>query len=452
MLNLVFIICLTIFSLTALGGPPPSSNNGNSEKSSNEELNISESLKTYDGKIVRHLVLSGRRWSNERALLWLINTHEGSVFNFDTLESDIHALYNTTDLYEISAQVIPSTEFVNEITLVISFEEKWTLLPFFSTQGGGGNLTFGGGLFDSNLGGYFVNGYFGIYNNNGKSFYDIDFNQEYIAGTPWMGSLEVSTPIISASIHKIDNSSAGTFSWQRQQTEIMAGYHFNGPIRLLIFTDEYQDAILDSSGVNVSSYNNLQYKIHPQIIFGRANIVEYYEEGYEFTLHPQFANFFETARNYTSLLASYKNVTQLPHRAGLAFFLSANVSSPTPVVYEPQVGGFSSVRGFSDNRQVGPRAASFNIEYRPYLFNLHFPLIEKVVFQGCLFSDLGSAWGDNTLTGESNLNTPNILWSGGFGLRLNFLHFAGAIVRFDMARTIRPDEGLGFSFGVGQFF
>jgi outer membrane translocation and assembly module TamA len=30
--------------------------------------------------------------------------------------------------------------------------------------------------------------------------------------------------------------------------------------------------------------------------------------------------------------------------------------------------------------------------------------------------------------------------------------FSGAILRLDLARTISPDEGLGFSFGIGQFF
>jgi hypothetical protein len=65
---------------------------------------------------------------------------------------------------------------------------------------------------------------------------------------------------------------------------------------------------------------------------------------------------------------------------------------------------------------------------------------------------VGSAFGDSSLTGDQGTKNIDFLWSAGLGFRANFLHFAGAIIRFDLARTVHPDEGLGLSFGVGQFF
>jgi hypothetical protein len=79
-------------------------------------------------------------------------------------------------------------------------------------------------------------------------------------------------------------------------------------------------------------------------------------------------------------------------------------------------------------------------------------LIGEVIFQGCVFQDLGLMWNSYDLLQTSRTNSRLFMLSEGAGLRLNFLRFAGAIVRIDLARTVTPDEGWGLSFGVGQFF
>jgi outer membrane protein assembly factor BamA len=75
-----------------------------------------------------------------------------------------------------------------------------------------------------------------------------------------------------------------------------------------------------------------------------------------------------------------------------------------------------------------------------------------MVVQGCLFTDAGSAWGDSSLTGETQAAQFHMLWSAGAGLRINMVKFAGAILRLDWAQTLSPNEGVGFSLGIGQFF
>jgi len=151
-------------------------------------------------------------------------------------------------------------------------------------------------------------------------------------------------------------------------------------------------------------------------------------------------------------MASYKYVTVLPNQANFGFFVGATASTPAPSPYQPEVGGYYNLRGYIDSREVGPYNMYSSVEYRPLLMTTHLWIADLLVIQGCLFTDAGSAWGDTTLTGESANLHPNILWSAGLGLRFNFLHFAGAILRLDAARTINPDEGFGISFGVGQFF
>jgi outer membrane protein assembly factor BamA len=118
------------------------------------------------------------------------------------------------------------------------------------------------------------------------------------------------------------------------------------------------------------------------------------------------------------------------------------------------VGGYYNVRGYSDMREFGRNMTFANFEWRPYLFEHRWKILwaDLMVVQGCIFSDAGSAWGDSSLTGQSQESDFHPLWSAGLGLRVNMVKFAGAIARLDWARTISPDEGIGFSFGVGQFF
>jgi outer membrane protein assembly factor BamA len=94
------------------------------------------------------------------------------------------------------------------------------------------------------------------------------------------------------------------------------------------------------------------------------------------------------------------------------------------------------------------------VEYRPYLWSDRFSFlgVDQIALQGCLFIDMGVLVNDSAAVHSELKNRSLGLLSAGLGLRLNFVRFAGAILRFDFARTISPDEGFGFSFGIGQFF
>jgi outer membrane protein assembly factor BamA len=456
--NLAILIFLTISLAVEASSASTGSAANAKNNAATDALNINETMKTYDGKIVRHIIITGLVRTKARAIRWIMKTTEGEPYYTETLKIDILALYNTANLYNIMADVKTAPGDLQGVDIFITLEDKWTLLPFLGAQGGGGSFTFGGGLYDSNVLGYFVNTYIAVYNYDGAYSYRLNANQEYIAGSQYSGSIDISNVALPTTIYRQDNSSAGNYTWQRNQFEIVSGYHFIDKllptklIRVQLYSDFYTDSLLKINGVNASTYSGFQYRLQPVAIFGRSNIIEFFEIGHELTIQPAFANFFEASRNFTSLQLSYKNVTLLPNNQNLAFFIFGAAMTPTPVVYEQQVGGYSNVRGYSDARQTGPFSLVGNAEYRPYLKRFRLPIIEEVVIQGCVFTDTGSAWGDSTLTGESQLNGPNFLWSSGAGIRLNFLHFSNAITRFDIARTIRPDEGVGFSFGVNQFF
>jgi hypothetical protein len=414
-----------------------------------------EQWRPFEGKIVNRITFSGLERSKERAIRWLLRTNEGAPLSVEVLAVDLQRLYNTSVLYEISPRVVPSPGMADKVDLEISLKDKWTLLPIAGAIGGGGSLTYGAGLYDSNLGGYFVNALLLGYNYNGIFSYVISLSQEYIAGTPMMGQLALSDEVTPVVIHHIDGSAAGQFVWRRHRERLMWGYHFDERIRLQIFADHYRDSLSETNGVQASVYSGSQYRLEPRLVLGRVNFTDYLENGAELTLRPSSANFLGSAPNYQSLEISYKSVFLQPNQDTLAIYLNGSVMSPhTPPPYQFQVGGYSNVRGYIDSRQVGPYMFHANFEYRPLLYTDHweFLSLDLVAIQGCVFTDVGSAWGDAVLTGDEGAKQINPLWSVGAGVRLNLVRFAGATARLDVARTIRPDEGWGMAFGVGQFF
>jgi outer membrane protein assembly factor BamA len=122
------------------------------------------------------------------------------------------------------------------------------------------------------------------------------------------------------------------------------------------------------------------------------------------------------------------------------------------IPYLFHLGGFDSTRGFSTYRAIGQMYVANSLEYRPYLTRFSIYFIDQIVVQGCLFQDFGVMWNSSDYQTSNRLNSRLVLLSEGIGIRLNFLKFAGAIGRLDLAKTITPNEGWGFSFGVGQFF
>lgn len=418
------------------------------------DQSIVENFKQYDGKSIGRLSIVGLRRTHEQALLWIIKSKVGDIFSAETLARDKQTIENTGNIYDIIPVVTPTQDRTDQIDLTINVKDKWTLLPVFGSQGGGGAVTYGGGVVESNLAGYLVNAQAIGYNYNGIFSYDLNFNQEYIAGTQTMAYVDWSNNVNPTIVHNIDGSSAGNYTWQRQQEEFMIGTHFDGPIRLMFIGDIYYDNFILANNVNAPTFVGNQYRIQPKVIFGRSNIQGFLENGHELTIHPSTANFFGPVQAYQGVDASFKRVYVLPHEANFAYIVYAGAMSLAPTPYQYEVGGYSNLRGYINNRQSGPYTAYTNIEYRPLLFRYRFsePWIDLVAVQGCIFSDVGSAWGDSTLTGDQGAKDINFLWSAGLGLRANFLHFAGATMRLDIARTVHPDEGLGLSFGVGQFF
>jgi|GEM_PF-3304994 len=408
----------------------------------------------WNGVVVADIQFQGLIRTKRQAVLWLMHTQIGRPFAEDEFAHDLQTLYNTGNLYDLKGEV---EQGPTGLVVTVQLHDKWTLFPAFGAQGGGGSSTVGGGIFETNLLGYMVNASFFTWSFNGTNSFDLNFNQEYVAGTDTMWSFDLQDSIEAQSPHFSNGQSAGNFAWRRVQKEVMLGTHLEGPWRLMFYGSVFQDTIFNNEGgFNVNTPAGLQNKFYPKFIFGKVDWSNYLEHGFELTVQPSFANILGPAAFYSGLELDYKRVwiSGAKDQDNVALYLSGVTLSNGAPNYQLQVGGYYNLRGYADMREVGHSLVVANLEYRPYLARHRWELLDLdlMVIQGCLFSDVGSAWADSTLTGETQAQYFRPLWSVGTGLRINMVKFAGAIVRLDLAQTLIPNEGLGFSFGIGQFF
>ncbi len=415
-----------------------------------------EDLRPFNGLRVEKIEIEGLRWTRESAARFLLSIQEGEVFDANKWIVGLHRIYDTTVLYEISttAVLVPSHNGLPaSVRLTMSVKDRWTLLPFAVAQSGGGSTSFGVGLAEFNFLGTFaqVSGSYGTF--NAIDSYDLNVFQEFFRDTNLIWGFDISQVGAPVQLQKNDGSVAGTFTRLRTQAQILLGRKWTDPkTRLLTYIEAFQDKLTGTeTGVQVSVFPALQYRIRPTVIFGRSELTNFLEQGVEFTLAPVFANSFDRTANYVQLVSSYKQVF-LHGNTNYALYLNAGAMSQTETPDLFRLGGYDSVRGFSTNRAVGRSYATSSLEFRPYLFRLSSDLTGELVFQGCVFQDAAIMWNANQFQGVSMQAANLPLLSEGAGLRMNILRFSGAIARIDAAKAVSPDEGWDVSIGVGQFF
>lgn len=409
-----------------------------------------------DGQAVASIEIQGLRRTRRQTIEWILGTKTGARFSALILAADLQRLYNTGNLYDLDATVTAAASGQG-VDVNVILKDKWTLFPAIGAQGGGGSTTIGGGIFESNFLGYMTNASVMFWTFNGTTSYDLNFNQEYFHGTQTMWSIDVKDSIEPQSVHDYDGKNLGLFAWRRRQDEVMVGTHFDGPVRAMFFASIFQDTIsANEGGFKPSTADGLQQKFYPKVIVGRVDWTDYLENGTEFTMQPAVTNLIGTGPKYASLELDFKKVWIVGSSGhdNVAMYLSTTHMEEAAPNYLCQVGGYYNVRGYSDMREFGRHVAFANFEYRPFLFSYRWALFDAdlMAVQAAFFTDTGSAWGNSSLTGEKRTDEVHPLWSAGVGLRVNMVKFAGAILRLDLARTISPDEGIGFSFGVGHFF
>ena len=443
---------------TAANVPLKESANSSTSASANtgrpSEQNIFDenTLAPFNGLVIQKIEVHGLARTRESAVTALLSFRPGDAFKSSKWIEGIHKLYNTQVLYNIRTDIKRDPLHPRRIFIDLSLSDRWTILPFGTAQAGGGSFSIGGGIADMNLFGGFTKASLGYSEFDHLASYDFNLFQEFIGSSNYIAGLDISQVGNPVTLQQDNGESLGKFTWKRSQQQLLTGYKFGQKIRLLGYLEFYRDNMVSNEpGAEVQLYDGTQYRVRPRLIIGRSELTNFLEEGYELSVAPSFANFFDQKKSYSRLGVSYKRV-QLIGNSNFAYVARAGAMSAAPIPYLFRLGGYDSVRGFTTNRALGQYFVVNNLEYRPYLFRLRLPLIGDVIAQGNLFQDSGIIWNSSDLSKTRRVNSRLILLSHGLGVRLNFLRFAGSIIRLDVARTAIPNEGWGMSFGVGQFF
>jgi outer membrane protein assembly factor BamA len=417
-----------------------------------EHVLISNHFEKYRGSLIAKINVLDLKRTADKAARMLLGGREGDLFDPDKWTFGIRKLYNTQDLFDITTDIreaprlpeTPSTQ-ASSIIIDVHIKDKWTLLPDMYLQNGGGSSFYGVGIVDTNLGGYFTNANLSYATFNGAVFYDINLFQEFFLDTDLMMGLDVSKQGNPVSIQNLDGKVTQDLLWNRHQYSALFGSRFGTKIRFYSNFTLFKDSILNQKPITTAEViQHTQYRLKPIFIHGRSNFTNVLEEGQELTVTPTFTNFLEAASRYSQLVMSFKKTIILPGDANLAAFVGTGIMSNTSVLYQFRLGGFDTVRGFSTNRAVGLKYVNWSLEYRPLLFTTRLPLLDLAALQACFFTDGGIM--------QDHYGERRSLTSAGIGLRTNLAALVGAIVRFDLAKTITPSEGYGFSFALGQFF
>lgn len=413
---------------------------------------VQEDLSSYNGATVEKIEISGLNHTSERAVRLLFGLKEGDLFSSELWNTTTQKLYNTAVLYNVQTKIdYVGPQESKKIVLHLSVEERVALVPALALQASLGSTVVDFGVRHLNLGGYFTRAYVGLNSYNGDLGYKIRFFQEWFLDTDYIFEFEVSKLDFPTVQQDQSGVVLNQFTWSRSLQELLVGKRFGNKIRLLLTSQLFEDAMY--SGSSSLIFPQLQYRLEPKLILNRVNFGDYLDEGNELSIAPAFSNFFDANFSYSQAVIKYKQVTILPGEATFAYLVDARVMTSAPLPYQFQLGGLERIRGYSANRFFGTSSISTNVEFRPILYSANVPFFKflgerglgQVVVQGAGFTDFG--W-----IGSVQNSQYLGMVSMGAGLRIIFVNFARAILRVDVAQTISPNEGLGFSFGLGQFF
>ncbi|MGZ3695595.1 MAG: BamA/TamA family outer membrane protein [Bdellovibrionota bacterium] len=417
-----------------------------------------ESYPQYDGTIVSEIRVIGLKRSKETVVRWMLGAREGEPFNSKLWRQGTEHLYGTSSVYDIQTDIKPLTvDGANRLVITVHLQDKWTLFPYAEARGGGGSLAIEVGVFDTNFAGTFSQVSASAAYLDQTYSYDLNFLQPWVMGTDYSFGLDLAKIETPVDWQNHGGAPQEHYMWTRNQQQIYLGKHNGENVHLGLFAETLKDSLHSATGRKEDIiYTLQQYRLRPSIKFWQVSQAEYLEEGHELTLAGTVANPLHEHYGSYAAAVSWKDVYYLPESKNIAYFLSAGATSPVPVGYQFRLGGFDSVRGFETDRAIGRFYGRGNFEYRASVWKHKFSIldIDRVVLQGCAFSDVGSVWRMAELdsSGKRTQSGTRALGSVGLGIRAIFLHFSSAILRIDAARALFPNEGVNISFGIGQFF
>lgn len=386
---------------------------------------------------------------------------EGEVATRKQIEQSIQRLRNLAIFriaeYELLDRRIPlpdgtmpEAEEQHRI-LLITVDERWTLIPFGTFAAGGGTFSLTTGLYDINLLGRYITlggQYQHFAGTNSFALWASD--PRFLGKRMLLGGTIAQTNRINFFYNddgelegahlRLRRSAGVSFSWE--WTEWL-----RSGISLGYIDDRYSTDLLSEELVELELARGLPepanyLPVGVSTSIGRINANSYLREGARVGWGASAARR-GLASNLTFLDNSLSFVGFLigPLRSNLGLRLGVGHTVVDRPEYEFFVGGFNILRGFLHRRFRGTTYWYGNGELR-------IPSIDTrwLVLQHIGFVDAAGIGPDSSVFGEIDG------MSTGIGVRILSPKIFSLVARFDYAWSVIGDGGSALSFGAGQFF
>ncbi|MGE3975310.1 MAG: BamA/TamA family outer membrane protein [Bdellovibrionales bacterium] len=350
---------------------------------------------------------------------------------------------------------VVNSNSLRETNITIKVQEKWTTIPIFKINSGGGVTQYTLGVYDPNAMGKFI---------------ELGTQYENLAGIS-SGVIWYKNPRLFGKRQGIDVQ-----YWNTRRIRTIYNSERNDPVpeagflhkREKFYIDYFKE-IKDASLWRVSmdyNYDKFSTEELPQ------NILEKNSSGFEMPpstklVITKIGIEFGQVKGESHMLSGYKLTTSIGYalplkrevsdfsQGDIGYLLYVPLSTRTQFAQRIQIGatstdifqyryylgGLDRLRGFSDNRFSGRFYSLSNSEFRFVISQQ-----PSIITQGVSFIDF-AGFGEHAhylfMVRAASL---------GAGIRLILPHFYRFVLRLDFAKPLVKTDSMNWSFGVQHFF
>lgn len=397
---------------------------------------------------VTEIQYEGIKKSNEKFLERQVKSRVGEVADLEQIEEDAQQLQN---LSMISTAGYRIDTLNGAYSIVFEIEEALTLFPILNFGGIQNNVWFELGFKELNLGGIGQELTVIYRNNDSRHNGNLYYKIPYLGKSRWGASVSF---LRWASVEPLyfgdqtvfydyDNTNFNVSLLRtlknRQNLEIGVSY----------FVEKYKKNERHDGEVTPGP----QEERLPKLLFKlgyRVDRISYHNlhlTGWDNLINAQRIWNIEEQSGFNIVLNDTRFFKRIAKRNNLAARLRLGVSTNNDSPFAPFVlDSHVNIRGIGNRIDRGTAVAVLNLEYRHIIYE-----IDRFAFQGVVFSDFGT-W--RQPGGELNdlVQSNNLVYFAGGGLRLIYKRAANAVLRMDYGKGVINGQGDGFVLGLGQYF
>ncbi|MEL6652828.1 MAG: POTRA domain-containing protein, partial [Bacteroidota bacterium] len=376
--------------------------------------------------MVAEVAFEGLKRTQESHLRRFLRTNVGQPLEVELIQADQQRLQN---LYSI-AQAKHRLDSIGpkQWKVVFLIEEAWTLFPQVSISGVEDNVWFEIGATELNLSGRGILLSAAYRNIDGRSNYQVYFQQPYIGGSQWG---------VSAGLHRYASTEplyfpvgAVQYDYTNLSAEAGVSYEFSLGHRLSIgttyFIERYErlphPEQLPSSVPVFANLPKLLVKASHQL--DRLNYHGIYLSGWvnysllESVYNMQYEDFFQLFIN------DFHYFRRIKYRGNLAARIRVGLSSNTDSPFAPFVlDSRINIRGSGNRVDRGTGTVIMNLEYRHSFLERR-----NLAIQGVVFSDIG-VWRTPGGGWDDFVNPEYLRHFVGSGIRIIYPRAHNAMLR-----------------------